>query len=369
MEFDPVRWWALIREALEQCVHAAGRPTIRAVVVSSIRQAFLLCDDSGEIGLGIHNADRRGEAGLAMLGATMSRDDVHDLTGHWSAPQMPLPKLLAIREHEPERWARASRLMFVQDWVAWRLTGVWRNERTLATSSQLCEVRTGKWATGLLASVGLRDDLLGEIIDAGEVVGESRNPDLPDLLDVPVVAGGGDAHFLAFGARSRGQSEVVAVAGSTTPIQTVSERVPNDEQRRPWISAGLVSGGVAVEMNAGYTGVALDWLCSSLDLPRSELVNRAWSESGARRAGRRGTHRFSELGQGFLGGSDTVQFCASRHGSSACRSRSRRLRSARLRDSGECRRSGFDRRVKQSGPRAHRWLGAGNLDSRSCWRT
>ena len=284
MEFDPARWWALICEALEQCVHVAGQPTIRAVVVSSIRQAFLLCDESGEIGLGIHNADRRGEAGLAMLGARMSRDDVYDLTGHWSAPQMPLPKLLAIREHEPERWARASRLMFVQDWVAWRLTGVWRNERTLATSSQLCEVRTGKWATGLLASAGLRDDLLGEIIDAGEVVGESRNPDLPDLLDVPVVAGGGDAHFLAFGARSPGQSEVVAVAGSTTPIQTVSERVPNDEHRRPWVSAGLVPDGLAVEMNAGYTGVALDWLCSSLDLPRSELVNRAWSESepGAR---------------------------------------------------------------------------------------
>lgn len=284
VEFDPVSWWALIREALNQCVQVAGRPVIRAVVVSSIRQAFLLCDESGEIGLGIHNADRRGEAGLAMLGARMSRDDVYDLTGHWSAPQMPLPKLLSIREHEPERWRRASRLMFVQDWVAWRLTGVWRNERTLATSSQLCDVRTGEWATGLLAAVGLRDDFLGEIIDAGEVVGVSRSADLPELRDVPVVAGGGDAHFLAFGARSPGASEVVAVAGSTTPIQTVSERVPRDEHRRPWISAGLVPGGLAVEMNAGYTGVALDWLCSSLDLPRDDLVMRAWSESepGAR---------------------------------------------------------------------------------------
>ena len=164
---------------------------------------------------------------------------------------------------------------------------MWKNERTLATSSQLCDVRTGEWATGLLACTGLRDDLLGEIIDAGAIVGVSRSADLPELLDVPVVAGGGDAHFLAFGARSPGQSEVVAVAGSTTPIQTVSERVPADEHRRPWISAGLVPGGpggVAVEMNAGYTGVALDWLCSSLRLPRSELVNRAWSESepGAR---------------------------------------------------------------------------------------
>ena len=174
--------------------------------------------------------------------------------------------------------------MFVQDWVAWRLTGVWRNERTLATSSQLCDVRTGEWASGLLASLGLRDDILGAIIDAGEVVGESRSADVPELLDVPVVAGGGDAHFLAFGARRPGTSEVVAVAGSTTPIQTVSDRVPHDPHRRPWISAALASGGLAVEMNAGYTGVALDWLGSSLDRPRGELVNRAWSESepGAR---------------------------------------------------------------------------------------
>jgi len=279
VEFDPQRWWALICEAVQRCIEISDRPAIRAVVISSIRQAFLLCDESGPIGPGIHNADRRGAAGLRMLRREFSPDEIHDLTGHWSAPQMPLPKLLAMREGEPERWARASRLMFVQDWVAWRLTGVWKNERALATSSQLCDIRTGEWATGLLTSLGLRDDIFGEIIDAGDVVGMSRNPDLPDLLGIPVVAGGGDAHFLAFGARAPMESEVVAVAGSTTPIQTLSDRVPSDERRRPWISAGLTPGTLAVEMNAGYTGVALDWLGASLGLPLTELVRRAWVES------------------------------------------------------------------------------------------
>ena len=284
VEFDPERWWRLICDAVNQCIQGADRSAIRAVVISSIRQAFLLCDESGEIGPGIHNADRRGAAGLEMLGKAFSPDEIYDLTGHWSAPQMPLPKLLAIREGETERWARASRLMFVPDWVAWRLTGVWKNERTLATSSQLCDIQTGEWAAGLLASLELRDDIFGEIIDAGDVVGMSRNTDLPDLLGVPVVAGGGDAHFLAFGARTPMKSEIVVVAGSTTPIQTLSDRVPSDELRRPWTSAGLTPDMLAVEMNAGYTGVALDWLGSSLGLPRTELLRRAWdeSESGSR---------------------------------------------------------------------------------------
>ena len=147
VEFDPQRWWFLICDALRQCMEVSGRSEIDGVVISSIRQAFLLCDESGEIGPGIHNADRRGVDGLAILGDVICRDDIYDLTGHWSAPQMPLPKLVAIREVEPERWAKASRLMFVQDWVAWRMTGVWRNERTLATSSQLCEIRSGEWAS------------------------------------------------------------------------------------------------------------------------------------------------------------------------------------------------------------------------------
>ena len=279
VEFDPERWWALICDAMKRCMEVSDRPEIGGVVISSIRQAFLLCDDSGEIGAGIHNADRRGADGLGRLGDVICRDDIYDLTGHWSAPQMPLPKLVAIRDNEPARWERVSRLMFVQDWVAWRMTGVWKNERTLATSSQLCEIQSGEWATGLLASLGLRDEILGEIIEAGDIVGVSVSPELPDLLGVPVVAGGGDAHFLAFGARSSTESEIVAVAGSTTPIQTISECVPKDEHRRPWISAGLTAGSFAVEMNAGYTGVALDWLCGSLALPRSELVKRAWIES------------------------------------------------------------------------------------------
>jgi len=284
VEFNPEQWWKIIVDAIYQCIESNGRPIIKAVVISSIRQAFLLTNETSEVGFGIHNADRRGIDGLDIILEQLGHDELYDLTGHWFAPQLTLPKLLAIRKYEPERWARSTRLMFVHDWIGWRLTGVWKNERTLATSSQLCEVRTGSWASELLNSLDFRQDILGEIIDGGEILGYSKEPKLPDLLGVPIVAGAGDAHFLAHGARNSDCSQIVIVAGSTTPIQTVTKLFPADELRRPWISSALVPGHFSVEMNAGYTGVAFDWLCSSLQLTLTELGNRAWAESeiGAR---------------------------------------------------------------------------------------
>ena len=282
-EFDPQEWWSIIRAAIEQLLAPRGDVMPSALVISSIRQAFVLCGDSGELGMGIHNADRRGAISSRYVDSMLDSNDLYDLTGHWFAPQLPLPKLVSIRTNDTERWRRITRLMFVHDWIVWRLSGVWRNEQTLATSSQLCDIESRNWSRELIDLFILKEEMFGELVRSGEIIGEITNSELPYLNGVPVVAGGGDAHFLAYGSRSK-SSDIVAVTGSTTPIQAISNHLPADSCRRPWVSSSLVGSGWAVEMNAGYTGAALDWLCAMLKLPLQDALRAAWTASdvGAR---------------------------------------------------------------------------------------
>ena len=282
-EFDPQEWWLIVGKVIQEILAIRRGTKPAALVVSSIRQAFVLCSDVGELGMGIHNADRRGASAIPHIDGLLDSSHLYDLTGHWFAPQLPLPKLVSIRQYETERWRRITKLMFVHDWIVWRLSGVWRNEKTLATSSQLCEVKSRNWSQQLMDLFLLKEEMFGELVQAGEIVGEVTNKELPDLYGVPIVAGGGDAHFLAHGSRSR-SSDIVAVAGSTTPIQAISNNLPADSGRRPWISSPLVGPGWAVEVNAGYTGAALDWICARLQWSLPEALKAAWTASdlGAR---------------------------------------------------------------------------------------
>ena len=282
-EFDPRIWWSIVQKTVASIFAAQGNIRPSVVLISTIRQGFVLCDSTGEIGFGIHNADKRGIASAEQMNEKIAWNDLYDLTGHWFAPQLPLSKLIAIKTQDPNRWKKLNKLMFVHDWLAWRFTGVWKNERTLATTSQLCNVNDHKWASQLIDLFDLNHEIFGELIKSGEIIGVINCKEMPKLQGIELIAGAGDAHFLAHGARLD-TSDTVVVTGSTTPIQTITENLPLDNQRRPWISAPVTEAGWAVEMNAGYTGAALDWLLRNFGWTTKEGIDAAWRNSsvGAR---------------------------------------------------------------------------------------
>lgn len=282
-EFDPTIWWSIVQKTVASILSKQSHVRPSAVIISSIRQGFVLCNSTDEIGFGIHNADKRGIISAKQVNEKIAWNDLYDLTGHWFAPQLPLPKLIAIKQQDPKRWQKFTQLMFVHDWLAWRLTGVWRNERTLATTSQLCNVNDQKWACQLINLFDLKHEIFGELIKSGEIIGVINCKEIPNLQGVKLIAGAGDAHFLAHGARLD-ISDTVVVTGSTTPIQTITRKLPLDKKRRPWISAPVTETGWAVEMNAGYTGAALDWLLRNIGWTIPEGLDAAWSDSvvGAR---------------------------------------------------------------------------------------
>jgi sugar (pentulose or hexulose) kinase len=116
-------------------------------------------------------------------------------------------------------------------------------------------------------------------MDAGSVLGELRDDTLGLPLGIPVVVGGGDTQLAAAGGGGLEAGTVCVVTGATTPLQASSDEIVVDPLQHPWVSAHLLPGRWAIETNAGYTGLRLDWLARLVGSSVAELAEEATTSS------------------------------------------------------------------------------------------
>jgi sugar (pentulose or hexulose) kinase len=253
VELDPTVWEATCRGALSAVGDALPQTDWLGLTVSTLRQGFVLLDRAGEVlGNGVLKSDRRGGPHADVLSGT------HRLTGHWPAPELTLPKLLAVRAEEPERWAATERVLFLHDWLVARMTGVHATEASYACAGGMADVARRTWAADLLADNGIHASLLAPVVEAGAVVGELREGwGLPATL--PVVAGCGDTQLAAMGAGGLGDGVLTVVAGSWTPVQAATATPVADPLVRPWVSTHAARDLWAAEGNAGSPGAFSGW--------------------------------------------------------------------------------------------------------------
>ena len=273
-EFDPATWEAAARDALAQVVTQVPG-TYVGVTACSLRQGFVLLDASGRpLGNGVLNSDRTGAAYQQVLAGR------HDLTGHWPAPELTLPKLLAVQAGEPDRWASTRKVLFVHDWLLWLLSGEQVTETSYACAGGMADVAARSWAVELLQECGLGTDRLSPVVEAGVVVGRTtRGWALPAGL--PVVSGCGDTQLAAMGVGGLGDGVVTVVAGSSTPVQVATSAPVHDPLGRPWVSTHAAPGLWAAEGNAGYPGTVQGWWSQLVrDEPHGALERRS-SDAGS----------------------------------------------------------------------------------------
>lgn len=261
-EFDPASWWGQVRGCLQDAVEAAGAPpgAYLGVTACSLRQGFLLLGARGELGPGVLNSDRRGAAVLDRVAAV---PDLYATTGHWPAPELTLAKLVALAAEEPQRWSATRRVLFVHDWVIWRLCGVEVTELSYACAGQLADVRRGGWAEQVLAAFPELGGLarFAPLVRAGTPVGRLAREVVDGLpAGLPVVAGCGDTQLACASAGGLAAGVVTVVAGSSTPVVATAAEVPVDDLAHPWVSTHLTEGLFAVETNAGYPGSHTGWV-------------------------------------------------------------------------------------------------------------
>ena len=136
-EQDPELWW----EAAERAQAQLGVPDVAGIGLSGQMHGLVALDDADRV---IRPAllwnDQRTAAQCAAIEERVGRERLIALTGNGALTGFTAPKLLWLRDEEPESYARIARVMLPKDLVRLRLTGEHATDVTDASGTLLFDV-------------------------------------------------------------------------------------------------------------------------------------------------------------------------------------------------------------------------------------
>ncbi|HEX8508115.1 MAG TPA: FGGY family carbohydrate kinase, partial [Propionibacteriaceae bacterium] len=151
-------WWGAVCAATRDLLSRAAVPAedIEVVSFSGQMMGAVLLDRAGApVRPAIIWADTRSVAQAATLVERVGMAAGYRITGHRLNPTYSLSKVMWVRDHEPEVFGRATKLILAKDFVAYRLTGVLATDPSDASSTNAFDQATGEWSPELIEAAAL----------------------------------------------------------------------------------------------------------------------------------------------------------------------------------------------------------------------
>jgi sugar (pentulose or hexulose) kinase len=129
-------------------------------------------DKQGEmLDLPYHYRDSRTDGIPEKVYKKISPEELYLSTGIQHLKINTIFQLIALKEKEPEVFAKTDKLLFIPDWFVYKLTGKMINEYTISSTSQLMDIFTGNWSEKLLNIFEIPAGLFSPLIKPGEIIG------------------------------------------------------------------------------------------------------------------------------------------------------------------------------------------------------
>ncbi len=146
--------------------------------------------------------DGRTARQVEYLNNTIGKEKLSALTANIAFAGFTAPKILWMRENEPENFARIAKIMLPKDYVNYILTGVHCCDYSDASGMLLLDVKNKRWSKEMLEICGVSESQMPKLFESYEVVGTVK-PEIAKLLGISagakVVAGAGDNAAAAVG--------------------------------------------------------------------------------------------------------------------------------------------------------------------------
>lgn len=208
VEQAPADWWTAVKDATAQCLAqmtAGGNAAvgdIAAIGLSGHMSGLVLVNrDGAPVRPCIMLTDTRSQAQSARLRQTVGKR-ARALSGNTPMDALLAPKLLWVKEEEPDTYAKAYSFLFPKDYIRFRLTGDFSTEQSDAGNTLFMDSRTGQWDRKLMADMGLDPELAPAAVTSTTITGRLTPEAAAELglsEGVPVVAGGADMACSAVG--------------------------------------------------------------------------------------------------------------------------------------------------------------------------
>lgn len=175
LRWDFGKLFSNIKDGIAKAVKAADGQ-VCGIGVDSWGVDFGLIDENGKlIENPYHYRDSRTDEMMDKAFQIMGKRDVYDNTGIQFMQLNTVYQLLATKTFRPELLEKASKLIFMADLVSYHLCGEVFAEYSLASTSQLMDMRTKQWSKEIFDKLSLPMELMPKVVAPGTVVSKLKD--------------------------------------------------------------------------------------------------------------------------------------------------------------------------------------------------
>ena len=225
-EQRPEMWWRSAVQAVRKALHSADRgghrPEIAAIGISGQMHSSVFLDGDGEV---IRPAllwnDVRTSSQCRYILDKMGLDGLHKTAANLPLEGFTAPKLLWMRENEPDNYTRLRTLLLPKDYIRYRLSGEYATEPSDAAGTLLYDVRRRVWSEPILQALEVDTGILPDVVESSEVSGvvtaeAAGVTGIPS--GIPIVGGGADNAAGAVGGGATDSSVMQVSIGTSGAV-------------------------------------------------------------------------------------------------------------------------------------------------------
>lgn len=266
-EQNPEDWWQAACSTLQQiCPKAQGE--IVGMGLSGQMHSLVLLDENNEvIRPAILWCDQRTGAQCETIERIVGRERLIDITANPALPGFTASKIMWVKEHEPENYAKCAHILLAKDYIRFKLTGQYATEVSDASGMQLLDVANRCWSKEVCYALGIDMALLANVYESPDVTGHvtaaaAEKTGLPAGL--PVAGGAGDNAAAAIGMGVHAPGKAFTTIGTSGVVFTPTRSPIIDKKGRIHTFCAAVPGTWHVMGVTQAAGLSLNWFRNNL---------------------------------------------------------------------------------------------------------
>lgn len=283
VELPVETYWSSILNGVQEVRRTSGvdLQSVLALSISSQGETLICVDNQGTP---LRNAivwlDARAEEEADELAQEFTQRALLEKTGYSQmAAVWPAPKILWLKRHEPETFAKTAKFLIVKDYIVWRLSGEYLTDPSVSASTIYFDIQKKEWWPEMLTAIGVNATQLPDVASSNDVAGTI----LPDAAaamglsnETKVVVGAMDQMAAALGAGNIGPGAVTESTGTALAvIATVNKPVFDLELQVPCCPHAVPDLFVLMPYSE-TSGILLKWFRETF--PCSKSGNEEYSQ-------------------------------------------------------------------------------------------
>lgn len=232
-EQNPEDWWRETIEGIKELTKDIDKSQVKSLSFGGQMHGLVMLDENDNV---IRPAilwnDTRTQKETDYLNNVMGKKRLVDLTGNIAFAGFTAPKIMWVKNNEPENFSKISKIMLPKDYIAYKLTGNHCTDLSDASGMLLLDVEHRGWSKEMLEITGVKEEQLPKFYESYEVVGTIKKDIAYELgfNNVKVIAGAGDnaASALGTGTVNNGDCNISLGTSGTVFVSSDSYKADYD---------------------------------------------------------------------------------------------------------------------------------------------